>query len=143
MKNNKQGEGGLAIVAILAMILIVAGLVVFFIVRNSEALAIGENHSGPEHEEKPETEILRTSLSRLYHEQIDPLAPAYLSIRETDCGTAMGEWRDDRNNVGCFDIPVWDSSACVLGEVVTLGNVCRSIEGTTWTCDAHNVGCSY
>jgi len=88
----------------------------------------------------------RPSLSNLYHTEIDRVAPNYLMIREVDCVAAQGDWFDQTDKIGCYNIPTgnYDSSACSTNaEVILMRNICDAVDNTEWVCTANNIGCYY
>jgi len=84
-----------------------------------------------------------TSISKLMHQMIDPVAPAFISTAQANCGLNSGTWVDSREKMGCYNMAVgsFDASNCITNPVyVQIGNVCNGLDAK-WTCDMTNIGC--
>lgn len=138
MNRTAKGE----IISVVAVVAIFA-LGLIFILFTETGQEITDNII---HTEKviTETENVHTSLSDLYHVQVDDVAPAYLDTTRSNCLAFGGTWYDRDDRIGCYNIPVWDhATQCASPQVQLLENVCDSVQDTVFVCDNHNVGCSY
>jgi len=89
--------------------------------------------------------VERTSLSGVFHQQIDPYFPNFIHTAEVACVAINGQWFDQADKVGCFDMPSgsFDSTNCQMPQYQAIANVCNGIQGTDWTCTVNSAGCWY
>lgn len=67
----------------------------------------------------------------------------YIESRSTNCEAFSGTWVSTPDQVGCYDIPVWDHvTMCGTEEILRLKILCLSQSGY-FTCDEHEVSCEY
>lgn len=86
----------------------------------------------------------RASISDIYRVQIERSSPEYLKLREATCVELNGDWFNQDNKIGCFDIGAdWDSSWCDSSEGTKVENICNSINGAEWLCQLDVIGCKY
>ena len=87
--------------------------------------------------------ILKPSISNAYHSQIDVVSPEYLDVRAVDCAAHSGDWFDQKDRLGCFDIEIpWDTTTCTTTQIDLLQSVCSGLSAT-WVCTTNDVGCYY
>jgi hypothetical protein len=122
-------KNGVIIIVLVSIIVVLLGALVFVVYGGSSNLAAAA--------------LGKTSISELFHSQIDPVYPDFIHGAEVDCTEVNGEWYDTSSRVGCFDVPEWDSSMCNGVTIILLRNACEGIEGADWVCDQHQAGCYY
>lgn len=87
----------------------------------------------------------RQDISELMHQTIDPASPTFIHSAQVSCVDLGGEWFDQADKVGCFDIPpdLFDANNCIQPPYSAIQSVCNGVTGAQWLCNSQNVGCFY
>jgi len=68
--------------------------------------------------------------------------PAYVMVREMTCAAFGADWRCKPDQVGCFNIPAWNSSQCNTNtELQQLKAFCAAT-GSSFVCTSTTIACT-
>ena len=82
-------------------------------------------------------EIVDVDLGVLYNK----FAPIYIDTASRNCEIAGGDWIEEVDRIGCYNIPVWDhASQCGALEQQVMKNFCVALD-SRWTCGINEVSC--
>lgn len=114
----------------IVIILVIIAIVALFLIRPTafqSLLPIGQD------------------ISDLMHQIIDPISPTFIHDAEVACTEIGGQWNDQFNIVGCFNMPpnTFDANNCLQMPYTSLQSACNGITNAQWTCNSENVGCFY
>lgn len=87
----------------------------------------------------------RQDISEIMHQIIDPASPTLIHTAQVSCVDLGGDWFDNPNKVGCFDIPpdLFDANNCLQFPYTAIQSACNGVTGAQWLCNSQNVGCFY